>query len=78
MGRILIYTASGDASCTRAKEFLQLKKVPFVEINLSEYPKRMKELKRLSGKKTVPQIFFNTQHIGVSLTPPSFLQVHFI
>lgn len=76
MGRILIYTLSGDAGCAKAKEILSqhAKKwsgLCIVEINLTDYPRRVKEMKRLSGgKRSVPQIFFNSLHIGVRLVCP--------
>jgi glutaredoxin 3 len=68
MGRILIYTLTGDPACAKAKELLAQKRagVTIVEINLTDYPKRAKEMKRLTGKRRVPQIFFNSLLVGVS------------
>ncbi len=69
MGRILIYTLAGDSACARAKELLIQKQrttgTALVEINLTDYPKRSREMKRLTGKRSVPQIFFNSLHVGV-------------
>lgn len=68
MGRILIYTLAGDSACARAKELLVQKQrttgTALVEINLTDYPKRSREMKRLTGKRSVPQIFFNSLHVG--------------
>jgi glutaredoxin len=86
MGRILIYTLTGDSGCVRAKELLIQKQmrvvgagagagagVALVEINLTDFPKRAKEMKRLTGKRSVPQIFFNSLHVGVCPPPPPSL-----
>lgn len=67
MGRILVYTTSGCTHCVRAKHLLQEKHVPFHVIDLLEHPERRQEMFLLSnGNKTVPQIFFNQDHIGVT------------
>ena len=38
--------------------------VPFVDINLEKYPERRYEMQERTGRRTVPQIFFNSKHIG--------------
>ena len=38
--------------------------VPFVEVNLDHYPDRRYEMQEKTGRRTVPQIFFNSKHIG--------------
>jgi glutaredoxin 3 len=66
VGRIFIYTVAGTPACLHAKCFLTQKAVPFVEVNLQKYAKRLTEMDKLTkGKRTVPQIFFNDKHIGV-------------
>jgi len=64
-GRVLLYGISGIPACLHAKHLLLQKSVPFVEIDLLRFPKRLTEMEKLTGgKKTVPQIFFNKDHIG--------------
>ena len=38
--------------------------VPYVEVNLDRYPGRRYEMQERTGRRTVPQIFFNNKHIG--------------
>jgi glutaredoxin len=82
MGRILIYTLAGDSACARAKELLVQKQrttgTALVEINLTDYPKRSREMKRLTGKRSVPQIFFNSLHVGVRDAAPFFPAISLI
>lgn len=67
MGRILVYTTSGCSHCVRAKRIFETKGTPFVETNLALEPHRKDEMvSATGGKKTVPQIFFNHDYIGVS------------
>mgnify|MGYP001084986582 CR=1 FL=1 len=67
MGRVLIYTESGDAASQRVKDLLEARRVAYAEINITDNPSRKKEMKSLCGKKSVPQVFFNSEHIGVIL-----------
>lgn len=39
-------------------------KVPYVDVNLDHYPERRYEMQEKTGCRTVPQIFFNSKHIG--------------
>ncbi len=77
LGRVTVFTISSCRHCKRAKFFLEEHNVPFVEINLDQHPERRAEMIALTGKHTVPQIFFNEKHVGgadelVSLQPDSF------
>lgn len=65
MGRILIYITTGCTHCVRAKKIFDNKNVPYELVNLVVEPHRRDEMITASGgKKTVPQIFFNDEHIG--------------
>ena len=64
-GRILVYSILGCPHCMRAKNTLMELGLPYVDVRLDIYPKEVREeLKRRTGKSTVPQIFFNAHHIG--------------
>ncbi len=54
--------------CKRAKQLLDFKNVTIDHyINIVEHPeKRIEMIRRAKGRKTVPQIFINDQHIGGS------------
>mmetsp|Transcript_29555 Transcript_29555/g.32899 ORF Transcript_29555/g.32899 Transcript_29555/m.32899 type:complete len:165 (+) Transcript_29555:11-505(+) len=63
--KVAIYTTVGCKWCRKAKALLASKNVPVLNINLTESPDRVTEMVELAGgKKTVPQIFFGTKHIG--------------
>lgn len=65
MGRIVLFTTASCKHCKRAKAILEQYEVPINEVNLLQYPARKDEMLQLSGgKRTVPQIFFNAEHIG--------------
>lgn len=47
-----------------AKRLLQGKGVRFEEIRVDEDPLRRDEMMRISGRRTVPQIFVGETHVG--------------
>ena len=63
-GRITVYTIVGCRHCKAAKALLKDKLAPFTEVNLDEHPGLRPVVAELSGRSTVPQIFFNAQHVG--------------
>ena len=67
MGRITIYAINGCPFCIKAKEALKKRKIPYLEINLSSHPDKRSDLLNISNSLTVPQIFFNEEHIGGSV-----------
>eukprot|EP01083_Nonionella_stella_P023892 66094_1 len=64
MGYIVVYSITGCKYCKAAKSLLKQLNVEFSEINLDHHPERRKEMVMLANRKTVPQIFFNLEHIG--------------
>eukprot|EP01094_Clydonella_sp_ATCC50884_P018321 TRINITY_DN3373_c0_g2_i6.p2 TRINITY_DN3373_c0_g2~~TRINITY_DN3373_c0_g2_i6.p2 ORF type:complete len:152 (-),score=51.50 TRINITY_DN3373_c0_g2_i6:13-468(-) len=65
MGRVLVYSTTGCPHCVRAIKLLEAKGVAPVIIDIGAEPARRDEMVRLAaGRKTVPQIFFNNDHIG--------------
>ena len=69
MGRIVIYTAQGSSVCGRLRRMLSdlcpNSANAFYDICLTTHKERFEEMKTLTCKETVPQIFFNKVHIGV-------------
>ncbi|MBF0139625.1 MAG: glutaredoxin 3 [Magnetococcales bacterium] len=65
MLEVEIYSTTVCPYCVRAKQLLDKKKVAYREINLTQNPELRDEmLRRANGKRTVPQIFINGQHVG--------------
>ena len=65
MKKITIYTGPVCNYCDAAKRLLKRNNVPFSEINIAEVDGALDEmLKKANGKRTIPQIFFDDQHIG--------------
>lgn len=64
MPRVIIYTTHYCPYCLGAKALLRSKGVEFEEIDISDDPARRAEMERLSGRRTVPQIFIDGDPIG--------------
>jgi glutaredoxin 3 len=63
--KIDIYTSTLCGFCTIAKNLLIQKGVNFNEYDVLKDPSlKPIMIERTNGAKTVPQIFFNEQHIG--------------
>ena len=65
MKKITIYTGPVCNYCDAAKRLLKRNNTLFTEINIAEVDGALDEmLKKSNGKRTIPQIFFDDQHIG--------------
>ena len=65
MKKITIYTGPQCNYCDAAKRLLIRNKAPYNEINIATVEGAMNEMiEKANGKRTIPQIFFNDQHIG--------------
>lgn len=63
--KIEIYTWSSCPYCVQAKELLDEKGVQYTEYCIDgDESARSKMSKRANGRRSVPQIFINDQHIG--------------
>lgn len=63
-GRVLVYSITGCPHCMRAKNTLQEHNIPYIDINLDNFPQCRDDVKTRTGRSTVPQIFFNATHVG--------------
>lgn len=64
---IEIYATQTCPYCHRAKALLRDKGVAFDEIDVGAQPERRAEMmQRAGGRRTVPQIFIDGQHVGGS------------
>ena len=65
MKNITIYTGPLCGFCDAAKKLLTRNNAEYKEISISTVDGAMDEMiTRANGKRTVPQIFFDDQHIG--------------
>ena len=65
MATITVYSGDACPYCQRAKMLLQKKGAAFEEVNVTANPERRIEvMEKSGGRKTIPQIFINGQHIG--------------
>jgi glutaredoxin 3 len=59
-----MYANSWCPYCSAARALLGAKQVPIIEINVEEFPERRAEMIARSGRRTVPQIFIGSTHVG--------------
>jgi glutaredoxin 3 len=65
MKNVTIYTGPLCNYCDAAKKLLTRNKVEYKEINIAIVDGAMNEMiTKANGKRTIPQIFFDDQHIG--------------
>ncbi len=65
MKKIKIYTGPMCNYCEAAKRLLTRNNATYEEINISNVEGAMEEMiKKSNGKRTIPQIFFDENHIG--------------
>ncbi len=65
MAKVVVYSGPNCPYCDRAKMLLKKKNAAFEEYNIGSDPARREEmLMRSNGRKSVPQIFIDNQHIG--------------
>ena len=65
MKNVTIYTGPYCNYCDAAKRLLKRNNATYKEINVAEVVGAKDEMiKKANGKRTIPQIFFDDQHIG--------------
>jgi len=64
MPRVVIYTKDYCSFCGYAKALLRSRQVEFEEIDVTYGARLQKEVRRLSGRRTVPQIFIDGKSVG--------------
>lgn len=64
MANVVIYTKLQCPYCVNAKALLDSKGVTYREIRIDLDEAERETMMRLSGRRTVPQIFINDQPIG--------------
>ena len=64
MPYIEVYSTPNCPFCVSAKALLKSKNLSFQEIDVSNNSESLQKMVKLSGLRTVPQIFINNQSIG--------------
>ncbi len=64
MAKVEIYTKSWCPFCANAKEHLDRKGVPYLEIDVTTDSIKELEMVNRSARHTVPQIFIDDYHLG--------------
>ena len=65
MKKVTVYMGPSCAFCDAAKRLLVRNNISFQEINIALEEGKMEEmLEKTNGKRTIPQIFFDKNHIG--------------
>lgn len=59
-----MYVTGWCSYCQRARGLMTKKGLKFNEINVDEDEKAREEMIARSGRRTVPQIFIGTRHVG--------------
>jgi glutaredoxin 3 len=67
MARILMYSTRVCPYCIRAEQLLAKKGIAadqIEKIRVDDYPQQREEMMRITGRRTVPQIFIGERHVG--------------
>ncbi len=65
MKNVTVYMGPKCNFCDAAKRLLNRNNIPFKEINIAiEDGKKDEMLEKSNGRKTIPQIFFDENHVG--------------
>jgi len=64
MSKVEIYTRPGCGYCTHAKRLLTSKGLDFIEYDVYENPKLIKQLQIRTTGRTYPQIFIENISVG--------------
>ena len=65
MQAVKMYTTAVCPYCIRAKSVLKAKGVEKIEeIRIDQDPQAMKHMMEITGRRTVPQIFIGSTHVG--------------
>lgn len=64
MPHVEVYSTPNCPFCVSAKALLNSKNISFKEIDVSDDIESLQKMVKLSGLRTVPQIFINNRSIG--------------
>jgi glutaredoxin 3 len=62
--KVIIYSTQQCPYCDQARALFDRKKIAYTEIKVDQDSAQRDEMIKLSGRRTVPQIFINDHHVG--------------
>lgn len=62
--RVTVYSTLVCPYCVNAKQLLESQGISYEEIRVDTETQKREEMERLSGRRTVPQIFIGNRHVG--------------
>lgn len=62
--KVKVYTGAMCPYCVQAKRLLKNKGVEFEEVRIDQSDDLRVEMEKLSGRRSVPQIFIGETHVG--------------
>ncbi|MGH7897696.1 MAG: UXX-star (seleno)protein family 3 [Candidatus Binatia bacterium] len=63
---ITLYTKTGCPYCAAKRKDLNEKKLPFVEINLTEHPERIPEVLKLTGGERLVPVIVEGKNVSIA------------
>jgi glutaredoxin 3 len=66
MARVLMYCTAACPFCQAADRLLARKGAEVERVRVDLHPERRPEMEKLSGRRTVPQIWIGAKHVGGS------------
>lgn len=64
MSKVVMYSSDYCPYCTRARRLLDAKGVRYKVVNVDSEPGQRAEMRKLSGRTSVPQIWIGERHVG--------------
>lgn len=64
MPKVVMYCTLSCPFCLRAEKLLKKKGVSIEKINIGNDRQKWKDMEKLTGRNTVPQIFIDDYHVG--------------
>lgn len=62
--QVVVYSTPFCSHCLSARMLLESRGIDFEDINVMMTPGARQEMEQRSGRRTVPQIFIDGEHIG--------------
>lgn len=62
--KIVVYSGKFCGYCTAAERLLQSKKVQYELIKVDEDRAKFDHMMKITGRRTIPQIFIDDYHVG--------------
>lgn len=64
MTSVIIYSGEHCPFCQRAKQFFESRSIDYTELRIDTDAGLRQEMEAKSGRRSIPQIFINGQHVG--------------